>query len=55
MGITSDIHKLCLTFPKNEVYGLISQMNRAAVWMPSNSEEGSNRSNKHFQHYLNIV
>ena len=54
MEITSDIHKLCLTFPRNEIYGLISQMNRSAVYIPSNIAEGSNRSNKHFQHYLNI-
>ena len=54
MEITSDIHKISLEFPKNEVYGLVSQMNRAAVSMPSNIAEGSNRGNKHFQHYLNI-
>ena len=54
MEITSDIHQICLRFPKNEVYGLASQMNRAAVSMPSNIAEGSNRGNKHFQHYLNI-
>ncbi len=29
-------------------------MNRAAVSMPSNIAEGSNRGNKHFIHYLNI-
>ena len=34
--ITSDIHNISLKFPKNEVYGLVSQMNRAAVSMPSN-------------------
>ena len=54
MEIASDIHKLCLTFPKNETYGLVSQMNRCSVSMPSNIAEGSNRGNKHFQHYLNI-
>jgi four helix bundle protein len=54
MEITSDIHKLCLTFPKSEMYGLTSQMNRCSVSMPSNIAEGSNRENKHFQHYLNI-
>ena len=54
MEITTDIHKICLEFPKVEVYGLVSQMNRAAVSMPSNIAEGSNRSTIHFKHFLNI-
>lgn len=54
MEITSDIHKICLEFPKSETYGLVSQMNRAAVSMPSNIAEGSNRENVHFKHHLNI-
>ncbi len=29
-------------------------MNRAAVSMPSNIAEGSNRGNNHFKHFLNI-
>ena len=54
MDIASDIHKIGLEFPKNEIYGLVSQMNRAAVSMPSNIAEGSNRSNIHFKQFLNI-
>jgi len=54
MGYAADIHKTCLEFPKHEVYGLVSQMNRAAVSMPSNIAEGSNRGNIHFKHFLNI-
>ncbi|MBP6072571.1 MAG: four helix bundle protein [Flavobacterium sp.] len=54
MDISSDIHRICLDFPKSETYGLASQMNRAAVSMPSNIAEGSNRTNIHFSHYLNI-
>lgn len=54
MEIASDIHNLCLDFPKNEVYGLTSQMNRVAVSMPSNIAEGSNRENTHFKHFLKI-
>ena len=54
MGITNDIYKLTSVFPKSEIYGLVSQMNRCSVSIPSNIAEGSNRGNKHFQHYLNI-
>lgn len=54
MEIAADIHKACKTFPKTEVYGLISQMNRCSVSMPSNIAEGSSRGSKHFQHFLDI-
>ena len=54
MEIASDIHKICLLFPKSETFGLASQMNRAAVSMPSNIAEGSNRGDRHFRHFLNI-
>ena len=54
MNIASEIHTICLDFPKNENYGLVSQMNRAAISIPSNIAKGSNRNNNHFKHYLNI-
>ena len=52
MEIASDVHKITLELPKSEVYGLISQMNRAAFSMPSNIAEGSNRENTHFKHFF---
>ncbi len=54
MEITSEIHQMCLSFPKNEMFGLTSQMNRASVSIPSNIAEGSNRGNRHFSQYLNM-
>ena len=42
--------------PENEKFGLISQINRSAVSIPSNIAEGSGRSSeKEFVHFLNIA
>ncbi len=38
--------KLTSTFPKEEKYGIISQITRAAVSIPSNIAEGSSRSSE---------
>lgn len=53
--ISKEIYLLTNSFPKNEMYALANQMNRAAVSIASNIAEGSNRSNTHFIHYLNIA
>jgi four helix bundle protein len=38
-----EIYRVTKEFPKNETYGLISQMRRAAVSIPSNIAEGYGR------------
>jgi len=40
MDLVIDIYKLTASFPSKEVYGLASQMQRAAVSIPSNIAEG---------------
>jgi len=47
--------KLTNTFPKEEKYGLSSQITRAAVSIPSNIAEGSSRnSEKDYSRYVEI-
>ena len=49
------IYSLTDAFPKNEVYGLNSQMQRAAVSVPSNIAEGAGKdSEKDFARFLSI-
>lgn len=50
---TTEIYKLTSTFPKSEIYGLASQIRRAAVSIPSNIAEGYGRStNTDLVHFL---
>ncbi|MBU2621638.1 MAG: four helix bundle protein [Proteobacteria bacterium] len=49
-------YKTSGSFPKNEVYGLASQLQRAAVSIPANIAEGRERQHsKEFLQYLSIA
>lgn len=41
-----DVHKLTDEFPKHEVFGLTSQLRRAAVLVPANFAEGFRKVTK---------
>ena len=50
------VYKLTLTFPNEERFGLISQMRRASVSVPSNiAEGGGRRTSNEFVHFLGIA
>lgn len=53
MGIVKEVYRITKKFPKDELWGLVSQMRRAAVSIPLNVAEGSSRkSRKDFSVYL---
>ena len=50
------IYKLTNTFPQREIYGLSSQMRRAAISIASNIAEGRARhTRKDFSHFLHMA
>jgi four helix bundle protein len=56
MELVRQIYETTKTFPKEEIYGLSSQIRRAAVSIPSNIAEGQGRdSTKEFLHHLSIA
>ena len=51
-----EIYKITKVFPKSETYGLIQQMRRAAISIPSNIAEGYGRKHKaEYQQFLSIA
>ncbi len=53
MNLVVELYNLSEQFPKAEIYGLTSQIRRAAVSIPSNIAEGSRRgTKKDFRHFL---
>lgn len=44
--LVEEIYKLVLNFPKSELYGLVDQIKRSAVSIPSNIAEGASKNSK---------
>lgn len=55
-SFTLEVYRLTSGFPKEELYGLTSQIRRAALSIPTNISEGCGRnSDKEFNQFLNIA
>ncbi len=46
MELVKEIYRATRTFPKEELYGLTSQLRRAAISVPSNLAEGHGRASR---------
>ncbi len=56
MDIVSDVYVITEKFPRSEMFGLVSQMRRCAVSIPSNIAEGRMRGiDKEFKQFLRIA
>ena len=50
------IYKITKDFPKEELYGITSQIRRSALSVPANIVEGhARKSKKEFKHFINIA
>jgi len=56
MDLAAEVYSITGHFPKDEVFGLVSQTRRAAVSIPSNIAEGAARnSRKEYLQYLYVA
>jgi four helix bundle protein len=56
MKLAVEIYELTKQIPREEIYGLTSQMRRSAVSVPSNKAEGQGRANPaEFRQFISIA
>ncbi len=56
MDLVEGVYRITATFPASEQFGLVSQMRRASVSVPSNLAEGAARDGvREFAHFLSIA
>lgn len=55
-SLVLEVYKITKTFPAEERYGLVSQMRRSAISIPTNIVEGNKRrSRKEYLYFLNLA
>jgi four helix bundle protein len=56
MDLVVAVYRVSASFPREELYGLVSQLRKAAISVPSNIAEGQGRgTKKEFAHFLRIA
>ncbi|MBK1703916.1 hypothetical protein CKO40_05000 [Halochromatium glycolicum] len=55
MDLAGVAYRSTATFPREELFGLVSQMRRAAVSIPSNVAEGYGRGGKDYARFVSIA
>jgi len=54
--LVKDVYSLTKELPKDEQFGLVSQMRRCAISIPSNIAEGQQRNNaKEYRQFLGVA
>ncbi|MDZ4181310.1 MAG: four helix bundle protein [Candidatus Cloacimonadaceae bacterium] len=56
MKLVKCVYEMTAGFPRDEIWGLVSQMKRAVISVPSNIAEGcSRKTSKEMLYFLNIA
>ncbi|NLF08185.1 MAG: four helix bundle protein [Pirellulaceae bacterium] len=56
MNLVEEIYRTTKTFPREEIYGLTSQLRRAAISVPSNIAEGNGwPTTRDYVHFLGVA
>jgi four helix bundle protein len=55
VSFATEVYSVTKLFPKEETYGLVSQLRRASVSIASNIAEGSKKGKKEFSHFIKIA
>ena len=56
MELVTEIYRVTRKFPKEEIFGLVSQLRRSSISIPSNIAEGKGRLSKgEFRQFLRIA